>query len=431
MSYRLFVRPESPGGEDDSVLYSWALLDASGEAQAQGEGDSREHIEHTLGQNALDNVHLVALIPGDEALLCFADIPAKQTRFVMQALPYAVEEQIAQDIDSVHLALGTRSDEGFRVAAIDRDSMDSWSARFSGWDHVQLEGIFPDAALLPQTEGGWTVCLDGEDVLLLSDRGEWLRMQTANLAMFAQTLAIPSTEEVVAEIPVTVYGTAADFEHHEEPVKALSGTGRLKVNRKALEIPVTELLAHSFHQHLASPINLSQGSYSIRAGGSSPLRPWRPLIAVASLWFVLQVGLEIGMGWYYQQQAEDINRQAMGVYREYFPGDRSASPGNVKRIVQGQVNQMQSGGANLGFVDLLKYTGEQYRKTSTGAGNVTFNSINYSRNRGELVVDVRASDYSKLNALRTGLAGSGLEASIGSVVNESSGARGRLTVSGG
>ena len=75
MSYRLFVRPESPGGEVDSVLYSWVLLDASGEAQAQGEGDSREHIEHTLGQNALENVHLIGLIPGDEALLCFADIP--------------------------------------------------------------------------------------------------------------------------------------------------------------------------------------------------------------------------------------------------------------------------------------------------------------------------------------------------------------------
>jgi general secretion pathway protein L len=121
----------------------------------------------------------------------------------------------------------------------------------------------------------------------------------------------------------------------------------------------------------------------------------------------------------------------MSVYREYFPGDRSASPGNVKRIVQGQVNQMQSGGVDVSFVDLLKYTGEQYRKTATSGGSVTFNSINYSRNRGELVVDVRASDYSKLNALRTGLSGSGLEASIGSVVNESSGARGRLTVSGG
>jgi general secretion pathway protein L len=155
------------------------------------------------------------------------------------------------------------------------------------------------------------------------------------------------------------------------------------------------------------------------------------LIAVASLWFVLQVGLEIGMGWYYQQQAEEINQQAMSIYRQYFPDDQTASPGNVKRIVQGQMNQLQSGNITVGFVDLLKYTGEQYRQTAEGGGSVTFNSINYSRNRGELVVDVRASDYSKLNALRSGLTNAGLEASIGAVVNEANGARGRLTVSGG
>jgi general secretion pathway protein L len=431
MSYRLFVRPESSAGEDDAILYGWVLLDASGEPQAHGEGDSREHIEHTLGQNALDNVYLIGLIPGDEALLCFADIPARQTRFVMQALPYAVEEQIAQDIESVHLALGPRDENGFRVAAIDRGAMATWSARFSGWEHVQLEGIYPDAALLPQTEGGWTLCLDGDDVLLLSDRGEWLRMQADNLTMFAGTLAIPPADEVVAEIPVTVYGTVADFERHDEPLKALSGTGRLKISRNALEIPVPELLAHSFHQHLANPINLCQGNYSVRADGAGSLGPWRPLIAVASLWFILQVGLEIGMGWYYQQQAEEINQQAMSIYRQYFPGDRTASPGNVKRIVQGQMNQLQSGSTTVGFVDLLKYTGEQYRQTAAGDGSVTFNSINYSRNRGELVVDVRASDYSKLNALRSGLTSAGLEASIGSVVNEANGARGRLTVSGG
>ncbi|MEP4464757.1 MAG: type II secretion system protein GspL, partial [Marinobacter alexandrii] len=51
--------------------------------------------------------------------------------------------------------------------------------------------------------------------------------------------------------------------------------------------------------------------------------------------------------------------------------------------------------------------------------------------RGELVVDVRAESYDRLSALRNGLSNQGLEAQIGSVVNESSGARGRLTVSGG
>ena len=127
MSYRLYVRPIPPFADADqdpgAQMFNWVLHDASGDAQARGAGDSRETIEHTLGQNALDNVLLIGLIPGEEAIYCLADIPAKQSRFINQALPYAVEEQIAQDIDSVHLALGAHTDHGYRVAAIDRERM--------------------------------------------------------------------------------------------------------------------------------------------------------------------------------------------------------------------------------------------------------------------------------------------------------------------
>ena len=78
----------------------------------------------------------------------------------------------------------------------------------------------------------------------------------------------------------------------------------------------------------------------------------------------------------------------------------------------------------------MKHTGQQYSRIP-GTDSVSFNSVNYSRARGELVVDLRADSYDRLSALRNGLASQGLEAQIGSVVNEASGARGRLTVSGG
>lgn len=91
MSYRLFVRPVPPFADLDqnpeSQLFSWLLQDASGDTQASGAADTRDAIEQTLGQNALEKVLLIGLIPGDEALFCLADIPAKQSRFVHQALP--------------------------------------------------------------------------------------------------------------------------------------------------------------------------------------------------------------------------------------------------------------------------------------------------------------------------------------------------------
>ncbi|OZB07952.1 MAG: type II secretion system protein GspL, partial [Marinobacter sp. 34-60-7] len=332
MSYRLYVRPLPPFADPDNSpeaqRYAWVLQDASGDVQAQGPDDSRDTIEQTLARNALDKVLLTALIPGDEAVFCVANIPARQQRYVQQALPFAVEEQIAQDIETVHLAVGPHTAEGFTVAAIDRSQMARWSRLFSNWHHARLDAVFPDAALLPATEGGWSICLDGADAMMLSERGEWLKMKADNLNLFAQTMAVPGEDTVAAQVPVTVFGTEQDLEANQTLISELSGgTGRLSVQQKPLELSVIEFLAWSRYHHHCQPINLCQGAFAISATGDSPLKPWKPLLAVACVWFVVQLGLEIGMGLYQQQQAEQLQQQAMAVYREAFPNDRRTHAG--------------------------------------------------------------------------------------------------------
>lgn len=434
MSYRLYVRPIPPFADADhdpgAQLFNWLLHDASGDVQARGAGESRDAIEQTLGQNALDHVLLIGLVPGEVAIYCLADIPARQSRFISQALPYAVEEQIAQDIDSVHLALGSRTEQGYPVAAIDREHMRQWAQMFSGWAHVRLEAIYPDASLLPRTDGGWCICLDGDTAMLVSARGEWLSMQAANLGMFGHTLAAPSGDDVVADIPVTVYGTEDELNRQQPVLSELAGSGRLSVRSELLELMPLELLAHAHYHHLCSPVNLCQGVFSAKTGKASPLKPWRPLIAVAAVWFGVQIALNTGMGFYYQNQAQELTGEAMALYRDAFPGDRRTQAGNVRRVVEGQLRVAGSNEPEMDFLTLMKYTGQQYDRLP-GSQSVDFNSVNYSRTRGELVVDVRADSYDRLSALRNGLAQQGLEVQIGSVVNEASGARGRLTVSGG
>jgi len=432
MSYRLFVRPVSSGAGPDAheQLYSWALCDASGGIQARGAGDTREQIELVLAQNALEEIPMIALIPGQEVLFCLADIPVRQSRYIAQALPYAVEEQIAQDIETVHLALGEHTPEGYRVAAIDRERMAHWFGIFSGWAGTRLTAIFPDAALLPVTAGGWTVCLDGDVAMLMSERGEWLNIHPDNLGMLAQALAAPSEEEVSAQVPVTVYAAQEELDAWQAVLAELQAPGRLAVHQEILEVTPLELLVHTRQQQLCQPINLCQGAFAVGTGGTGLLRPWKPVIVVASFWFVIQVALEIGMGFYYRHQANTLEQQAMAIYRQAFPDDRRTHAGNVRRVIEGQLRVAGSGGPQLDFINLMKFTGQQYSQLSSPEA-VLFNSVNYSRNRGELVVDLRADNYERLNALRNGLASQGLEAQIGSVVNEDGGTRGRLTVSGG
>lgn len=434
MSYHLYARPVPMSGEnpDDAQRFDWVLLDASGDLQATALNETREMIEDTLGQNSLEGVRLIGLIPGDEALFCFADIPAKQARFIRQALPFAVEEQLAQDVDSVHLALGGKDTggEGYQVAAIDHQRMGLWLNSFLDWEGAELDAIYPDAALVPLQDHDWAICL-GEDMALLSSRrGEWMTMRAENLSVFGQTLAVPSEDEVAAEVQVVVYGTDETFATHETILSALVGTPRLSVHREPMTGAIVELLASAHYHHAAEPVNLCQGQYVPSNGDDGVLRAWRPAIAIAAVWFVLLLGGQLAMGYYHNQQAASLEDQAMAIYQQAFPEDRRATPRNVRRMIEAQIQLAGEKGGDAGFLPLMKYTGRQYQQQA-GNQSIRFNSVNYTSSRGELVVDVRADSYEKLNALRSGIADQGLEASVGSVVNDSEGTRARLTVSGG
>jgi len=434
MSYHLIVQPLEPyavlAGEAESQLFNWVLMDSVGERQAGGSGDSKDVIEQTLRQNALDGVRLIGLLPADEALVCYADIPAKQQRFIHQALPFAVEEQLAQDVDSVHLALGERTDRGYRVAAIDKLRMSQWMEAYSDFEGAQLEAIIPDSAMLPVNDTDWTICVDGSMALMASSQGDWMRIRTENLVMFAQTLDRPSEDEVVAEVKVRFFAPESYFEENAESLAAMNASGRLSVSRSSLEAGAVELLARAHSQQLDKPLNLCQGAYAVQGKGGSKVGPWKPAIAVACVWFVLQLGFELGMGIYHERGAESAESQAMAIYKQAFPQDRRAHPGNLKRMVSSRLNSASAQGPSASFLALMKQTGAEYVSLPQRQA-VEFNSINFSQSRGELVVDVRADSYDKLSALRSGLANKGLNAEIGSVVNESNGTRGRLTVSGG
>lgn len=440
MSYHLYVRPQSlptAGSAADITLprFDWVLLGAGSGVVARGEGEEQHTIEQTLAQNALENVRMIGLIPADEALLCFADLPARKTRYIRQALPYAVEEQLAQDVDSMHLALGKHSDDkGYRVAAIDHQKMAYWFQQFTDWERARLEAIYPDSALVPIEEESWAICLDGNVALVTNKAGEWLRLQVGNLPLISHNLVtIPEDALSEGDLPeqsVTLFGSAADLEQHSAIITELAASGVITLKQEALKVTPLELLALSHHQQLCDPINLCEGQYSAGDRSQSTLRLWRPAIVIACVWFIAQLGIEAGMGIYQQRQADQIEQEAMALYHQLFPDDRRTHSGNVKRVVEGQLRQLGASDQDTGFLTLLKYAGYQYTLLP-GKEAVTFNSVNYSQARGELVVDLHADSFDKLNTLRSALVKDGLEADIGSVVNESNGARGRLTISGG
>ncbi|MBR0551025.1 type II secretion system protein GspL [Stakelama marina] len=100
------------------------------------------------------------LVPSESVRLLAVDLPIRSRAKRLQALPFAIEDQIAERPESVHLALGSEiSSNRYLVGVVAHAQMERWTemAEEAGLGHAAM---VPDALALPvPPEGHWAVDL--------------------------------------------------------------------------------------------------------------------------------------------------------------------------------------------------------------------------------------------------------------------------------
>src|SRR5436853_826651 len=139
---------------------SWLIADARGAPAGPPQSGPL-----TLAAARAPGRRVCALVPGADVLLAEPEIPVKAGAKLQQVVPYALEEQLADDIDDLHFAIGKRAADSARtpVAVIRRSLMDEWltSLKSSG---LEPESMYTESDLLPQNPGQ-SVALMEEDVV--------------------------------------------------------------------------------------------------------------------------------------------------------------------------------------------------------------------------------------------------------------------------
>src|SRR5450755_5016196 len=111
---------------------AWMVVDARGAPiEAPASGALANAVAAAAGR------HVCVLVPGTDVLLMEPELPAKAGTKLAQIVPYALEEQLAADIDDLHFAIGRgggadlsgrRVSDSARtpVAVVARALMDEW-----------------------------------------------------------------------------------------------------------------------------------------------------------------------------------------------------------------------------------------------------------------------------------------------------------------
>ncbi|OGT45517.1 MAG: type II secretion system protein GspL [Gammaproteobacteria bacterium RIFCSPHIGHO2_12_FULL_41_20] len=202
---------------------------------------------------------VVVVVPAADVLLVKVNLPQLQHQNLRKALPYALEEQLADDVEELHFALGPSLANGeYVVAVVAKQKMQAWIQALRE-HHIEPIKMLPLSLTLPLSAHTWSVAVLPDHMLVKTSPGQGLVCDNANL----QTLLMLKWQESVDK-PQVIHG----FNYTATACLPLEVAGCLVKERLyPIEQSFTDF-SRVAQQHDA--LNLLQGPYQAK-------RQWRQL----------------------------------------------------------------------------------------------------------------------------------------------------------
>lgn len=294
---------------------SWILADARGNAiSAPQSGPLDEAARGAAGR------HVCVLVPGTDVLLTEPELPAKAGAKLQQIVPYALEEQLAEDIDDLHFAIGKRAGDSATtpVAVVALSLMDEWTTALKAAG-IQPDSMYADSDLLPANPGHAVALLEDDVITVRPPVGSTVSMPADALSEALQ-LVRPTTEAAEGGVGrgLILYTGAAEWQRFSPQVEAVREQFEgIKV--QLLTAGPLTMLAQQLPT--AKPINLLQGRYATQNKTAVGWQAWRVAAILLAGLIVLHIagkGAELFM---LKRAEKTVDASIAEVFRSAMPGN--------------------------------------------------------------------------------------------------------------
>ncbi|MEO8965249.1 MAG: type II secretion system protein GspL, partial [Gammaproteobacteria bacterium] len=172
MSYRtiIFLQAVLP------IRASWIFFTDSKQVDARMQ-DDLTNLPLLAKQN-----EITVIVPADDVLLTQAELPKLNRQRLMQALPFALEEQLIDDVSELHFAIADYQDGKIPVAIVARKKMNEWLAELKELG-IQPSRLLSAVFALPFIEKNWTACITAEMSAIRTEKYSGFASDPSNLAL--------------------------------------------------------------------------------------------------------------------------------------------------------------------------------------------------------------------------------------------------------
>ena len=413
-----------------TIQCQWLVRDDRGQTLAQGETDAAglSDIANVSGVGSgkpsgepsgepsgdpdilVDPDDLVVLVPSAQVAWLSRTVPGRRAAQIRRALPFAVEEDLTQDVESMHLAHAPIvRGQPVRCALIDRHLLADWLACLR--DRGLRPGhMVPDACLLPCSQSSASVLFEGAEAVVRTPE---------HIATVEASILPDILESVRASFDNADESLELDLIGGEAIDERMDDSG-FNVRRTALRGTVLEFLASRWDADRPE-INLLQGPFAPSKGAGTSRGGWRGVAGLAALWLIVTLAVLIAEGYVANHRADALEAELTALYRSIYPNERRIP--NAYAQMRAKLRESDAGHAV--FHTLL---GQLAAGTTQGNTDVSVRSITFNDSRGELTSELWLPGYARLDALKLELERRGLAVDISSAEERDNVVRARLRI---
>jgi general secretion pathway protein L len=415
MAQSLLLRLPPPGQEDTE----WLTLDETGAPTP-----TRQRGSLTLASAVWRSGRVVVLAPASQILLAEPELPPGSGARLARAVPFALEEQLTEDVDQLSFGIGRRRTGGRTpVAVVSRSLMQKWVSDLSAAG-IEPQAIYPDISLMPENPGQTVLWLEKEQLAVRRPGALPFAVELSPVSealVVAGVIADPleSTEQPKPKESAILYITREDWARTQPEFE------RLAENFASLKV---QLLTDGPLPWLArglpadDAVNLLQGEFLRSTDYGARWRQWRVAAILAVALLGVHVAAQALQIRHAKHESAVLDAQISQVFSTAMPGDRMSDP---RRQMQARLDRIRKSGA-----------GPQYflraLQTLSGALSVTpkttINALSYHEQSLEMTVN--APSLAALSQLTQTVGKAGLAAEIQSSNPVASGVEAHLLIRG-
>lgn len=397
-------------GQDDNA--TWSLVNSAGELATM------------LSSGSLDDAAIIArthqsivLIDSAAIHLDSVKLPIKNQQKLLRAIPFALEEKVADDVEDLHFVVGKTDGDGITpVAIIKRDTLKNILDKLNQAG-IEPVALIPDALCLTANPEQWAI-LQQKDTAKV----QFGQFNAADFDRDTLPLVLKSELQQADRQPpkkIILFSADGDTAETEDIADAIAD----EIELIKVSYNTHPLVVFCGQYKNALSLNLLQGEYKTVKKSNINWQRWGLAASLSAIWLVLHLGITITQNNTLEANNKKIQIEIDKIYKKAFP--RSKRVVNARVQMEQKLDELKGRGRTGLDVSLIALLSEASVALASDKA-ISIQSISYRNSKVD--IEVTGSKLQSIEQLNKKLNSHTLSAEIISSSSEKDQVKGHIRI---